>query len=172
VVPSEGSTQATEAKWAHLRALFHRGSRRFGREWLLAAFTDDQMRLVYGDEYLLPEDIKADRGQSLLSRELAQAGRQELTREVDKNTVLSAWVMKLPGITEDFARFEKLFLQPPHVGQFRRGTDYWLATGNGRRGAVLAATAREETHHQATRETRVSQSGKLYNVVQYKHCIY
>ena len=45
-------------------------------------------------------------GQSLVSRELRRQGGKDL-REVDKNTLLSAWVMKLPGVTEDFARFEK-----------------------------------------------------------------
>lgn len=116
VVPSEGSTQATEARWAHLRDLFHRGCRRFGRDWLLSAFVDDQIRLVFGDEHLLPEDLQAERGQSLLSKELEQARLDGLTREVDKNMVVTAWVMKLPGVTDSFKRFEKLFLQPGKHG--------------------------------------------------------
>ena len=77
---------------------------------------DDQIRLVFGDEHLLPEDLQAERGQSLLSKELEQARLDGLTREVDKNMVVTAWVMKLPGVTDSFKRFEKLFLQPGKHG--------------------------------------------------------
>ena len=136
VVPSEGSTQATEARWAHLRRLYHRSERRGGRPWLLEAFVDDQVHLVYGDEYLLPEDLRAERGQSLVSKELREVELQGRTRDVDLNTRIAKWVLELPKAAENWRRFEKLFLQPEQCGAFKLADDYCT-----HRGCVIGRTA-------------------------------
>ena len=108
---------------------------------------------MYGDEHLLPEDLKAERGQSLLSKELKEAELKGLTRDVDMNTLLSSWVMELLGVKEDWGRFEKLFLDPQQCGGFKPSSrmatgDYWItgrSDGLGS-GHMIALTAREETH--------------------------
>ena len=152
VVPSECNTQFTESRWAHLRALHHRGNRGGGRvdaalkgrAFPLEAVADDQCHLVYRPELSgLHADLNTQHGQSVLSRAERRAEQEGSVPTYQLNTHIPKWVLDKPGVRDDWKRFERLFLTPH---DFRAGEDYVLdAPGVG---GLVGRTAEKPQHRQ------------------------
>ena len=148
VVPSECSTQFNESRWAHLRALHHRGNRGGGRvdaavkgrRFPLEAIADDQCHLVYVPAFGLRSDVNTQHGQSAISRAERKAAEGGETAAFNQNTHVPKWVFEQKGMTGlTWTRFQKLFMVDFNVGQH-----YHNIVGGV--GGVVGCTAEKEDH--------------------------
>lgn len=150
VVPSECSTQFQESRWAHLRALHHRGNRGGGvttdgikgRAFLLTAVADDQCHLIYVPEYGLHDDRHTTPDQSVLTKVERRAERDGDTVSFHLNMMIPQWVLEQDGWEEDWKRFQKLFLTG-----FTEGHDYHKIDAGDDAG-IVACTAENARHRQ------------------------
>ena len=146
---------AQEARWAHLRALFHRGNRgggvqaddAKGKPFLLNAVADDQAYLVYIPEFGLYADLHAQHGQSLMTATEKQAAERAGTANFNLNTMIPEWVMEQSGVKEDWTHFQRLFLSHADTGSFQADAEFYSVTGHG----VLACTAEKAAHRRPGR---------------------
>ena len=147
VVPSECSTQFQEARWAHLRALHHRGNRGGGevaealkgQAFPLNAIADDQCHLCYRPEFGLHKDLHTQHGHSGVSQAERRAEEAGHVAAFNLNAHIPKWVIDLPGVRAHWNEYEKLFLT-----DFESGEQYHVDPAAV--GGVVGCTAEREEH--------------------------
>ena len=154
-MPSECGTQFQEARWAHLRALFHRGNRGGGvqaagdkgKPFLLSSIADDQAHLVYILEFGVHSDLHTQHGQSHVTGAETKAAAASGEASFNQNTHIPEWVMKQAGVQDDWTHFERLFLTPACVGGFKVGEQFYTTVGAD--AGIVGCTAEKAGHRRS-----------------------